>query len=293
MRVGREHRQGDAFRQEGVGEPVGAERTSDDQPLQHAGENWARGDSVCGRVTGMELATGRFMLSTVENGQLGGQVVHVVIMGCGRVGSSLAAAARAPRPHGRGDRQGRRRRSAGSASTSTASRSSAAASTGKVLIEAGHRAGRRVRGGVQRRQLQHHLRAGGPRDVRRRARGRPDLRRQARRGLRAARHPHGRHRAVDDRPADADAAARRRRRRRGATRPARSRCSSCRCTRAGSATRSRELEAATGARVAFIMRFGTGVLPTPKTVVQADDQVYVRGAVRHDQRRHQRRGPAP
>ena len=23
------------------------------------------------------------------------------------------------------------------------------------------------------------------------------------------------------------------------------------------------------------MRFGTGVLPTPKTVVQADDQVYV------------------
>lgn len=35
------------------------------------------------------------------------------------------------------------------------------------------------------------------------------------------------------------------------------------------------LEQATGARVAFIMRFGTGVLPNPKTVVQADDQVYV------------------
>lgn len=35
------------------------------------------------------------------------------------------------------------------------------------------------------------------------------------------------------------------------------------------------LERATGARVAFVMRFGTGVLPTPKTVVQADDQVYV------------------
>ncbi|MCT2583972.1 potassium channel family protein [Actinophytocola gossypii] len=35
------------------------------------------------------------------------------------------------------------------------------------------------------------------------------------------------------------------------------------------------LEQATGARVAFVMRFGTGVLPTPKTVVQADDLVYV------------------
>ncbi len=35
------------------------------------------------------------------------------------------------------------------------------------------------------------------------------------------------------------------------------------------------LEQAVNARVAFIMRFGTGVLPTHKTVVQADDQVYV------------------
>ena len=36
-----------------------------------------------------------------------------------------------------------------------------------------------------------------------------------------------------------------------------------------------ELQQATGARVAFIMRFGTGVLPEAKTVVQADDVVYV------------------
>jgi trk system potassium uptake protein len=36
-----------------------------------------------------------------------------------------------------------------------------------------------------------------------------------------------------------------------------------------------ELEQAINARVAFIMRFGTGVLPNLKTVVQADDQVYV------------------
>ncbi|HEU4362741.1 MAG TPA: TrkA family potassium uptake protein [Mycobacterium sp.] len=36
-----------------------------------------------------------------------------------------------------------------------------------------------------------------------------------------------------------------------------------------------DLEAATGARVAFLIRFGTGVLPEPKTVIQASDQVYV------------------
>ena len=36
-----------------------------------------------------------------------------------------------------------------------------------------------------------------------------------------------------------------------------------------------EIEQSINARVAFIMRFGTGVLPTPKSVVQADDQVYV------------------
>ncbi|SDH14276.1 trk system potassium uptake protein TrkA [Lentzea fradiae] len=37
----------------------------------------------------------------------------------------------------------------------------------------------------------------------------------------------------------------------------------------------RELEEAIGARVAFVMRFGTGVLPGATTVVQADDTIYV------------------
>ncbi|WP_434448032.1 potassium channel family protein [Lentzea sp. E54] len=36
-----------------------------------------------------------------------------------------------------------------------------------------------------------------------------------------------------------------------------------------------ELESAIGARVAFLMRFGTGVLPDAKAVVQADDTIYV------------------
>jgi trk system potassium uptake protein len=37
----------------------------------------------------------------------------------------------------------------------------------------------------------------------------------------------------------------------------------------------RELEAAAGCRVAFIVRFGTGVLPRSDTAVQAEDTVYV------------------
>ncbi|MFV0494392.1 potassium channel family protein [Mycobacterium sp.] len=37
----------------------------------------------------------------------------------------------------------------------------------------------------------------------------------------------------------------------------------------------KEFQHATGARVAFLIRFGTGVLPEPTTVLQAGDQVYV------------------
>jgi trk system potassium uptake protein TrkA len=37
----------------------------------------------------------------------------------------------------------------------------------------------------------------------------------------------------------------------------------------------RDLEVATGCRVAFIVRFGTGVLPGPDTAVQAEDTIYV------------------
>ena len=36
-----------------------------------------------------------------------------------------------------------------------------------------------------------------------------------------------------------------------------------------------DLEQASGARVAFLIRFGTGVLPDKKTVIQAGDQVYL------------------
>lgn len=39
--------------------------------------------------------------------------------------------------------------------------------------------------------------------------------------------------------------------------------------------RTTDLEAATGARIAFVIRFGTGLLPEPKTMIQAGDQIYV------------------
>jgi trk system potassium uptake protein TrkA len=37
----------------------------------------------------------------------------------------------------------------------------------------------------------------------------------------------------------------------------------------------KSLQEASGARVAFIMRMGTAVLPDPRTVLQADDDVWV------------------
>ena len=42
-----------------------------------------------------------------------------------------------------------------------------------------------------------------------------------------------------------------------------------------------DLEEATGARVAFVIRFGTCILPDAKTVVQAGDQVYVAAVSGH------------
>ena len=41
------------------------------------------------------------------------------------------------------------------------------------------------------------------------------------------------------------------------------------------------LEAATGARAAFLIRFGKGVLPEPKTIIQAGDQIYLAAVSGH------------
>jgi trk system potassium uptake protein len=45
--------------------------------------------------------------------------------------------------------------------------------------------------------------------------------------------------------------------------------------------RTTTLEEATGARVAFMLRFGSGLLPDPKTVIQASDQVYLAAVSGH------------
>ena len=42
-----------------------------------------------------------------------------------------------------------------------------------------------------------------------------------------------------------------------------------------------ELEAATGGRVAFLIRFGAGLLPDAKTVIQASDQVFIAAIAGH------------
>jgi trk system potassium uptake protein TrkA len=41
------------------------------------------------------------------------------------------------------------------------------------------------------------------------------------------------------------------------------------------------LEGATGGRVAFVIRFGSGLLPDPKTVIQSGDQVYIAAVSGH------------
>ena len=62
--------------------------------------------------------------------------MHIVIMGCGRVGSTLAHSLEA-RGHSVASSTRTRTRSAGSAPTSPASRSPASASTGTCCVEAG------------------------------------------------------------------------------------------------------------------------------------------------------------
>ena len=41
------------------------------------------------------------------------------------------------------------------------------------------------------------------------------------------------------------------------------------------------LETGTGGRVAFVIRFGAGLLPDAKTVIQAGDQVYMAAIAGH------------
>ena len=95
--------------------------------------------------------------------------VHIVIMGCGRVGSTLAHSLEA-RGHSVAvidqNPDAFRRLGADFAGLTV----TGVGFDREVLHRGRHRAGRRVRRRLQRRQLQHHLGPAGPRDVRR-ARG--------------------------------------------------------------------------------------------------------------------------
>ena len=150
--------------------------------------------------------------------------MHIVIMGCGRVGSSIAhsledqghsvavidqdpEAFRKLRSGFQGDQGHRHRLRPGRTDRSR------------------HRAGGGVRGCQQRRQLQRDRRQGSQGVLRRAAGGRAHLRSPPRRGVPAAWHPDGRDRGLDRRSDAAQAAARGRRvalarsdRRRGAGR---------------------------------------------------------------------------
>ena len=143
----------------------------------------------------------------------------------------------------------------------------------EVLLEAGIEQADGVRRGVLRRQLQHLVRAGGPRDLRRGERGGPDLRPRPGRGLRAARHPHRGHRALDRRPGAPPAAAGRLRAAvagpvgfgaadGGARRP-----------RLGGPHVGPD-RGGTDARVPFIFRMGSGIVPKQSTIFQDGDLLY-------------------
>jgi len=56
---------------------------------------------------------------------------------------------------------------------------------------------------------------------------------------------------------------------------------SCAARETGSAHRITDLEAATGGRLAFMIRLGAGLLPDAKTVIQAGDQVYMAAIAGH------------
>ena len=131
--------------------------------------------------------------------------VHVVVVGCGRVGSGLAASRRGERPHRRGHRppgQGvRPPRPTDFSGTHRRRRRLRP----RPPQRGRHRGGRGARRRDQRRQLEHPRRPRRPRDLRHRAGRRPHLRPAPGRDLPAPRHPHRRHRAVDDRAGAAPA----------------------------------------------------------------------------------------
>ena len=151
--------------------------------------------------------------------------MHVVVVGCGRVGSELA---------GTLEKQGhtvavidKRKDAFRRLPTGFGGYRIVGFGFDRDTLDGSRRPGRRrARGGDERRQLEHHVGARRPRDVRGRAGRRPHLRPPPGRDLPAPRHPDRRHRVVDDRPGACAGCSPASTRRTGPTRAARSRSSS-------------------------------------------------------------------
>ena len=133
--------------------------------------------------------------------------MHVIVVGCGRVGSTVANELVAARPRRRRDRPPARGVPSSRVTIHRRHHDRGRIRSRRVVDGRDHRAERRD-GRHQRRQLQHPHRPSRPRDVRRRTRRRPHLRPPAGGGLRASRHPHRRLGLVDERPRPAPRAPR-------------------------------------------------------------------------------------
>ena len=153
------------------------------------------GDSAIatGRIVAAGSDTDRAAsLGDTPPGALGLPAVHVVIMGCGRVGAALTIAAREGAATPSRSSTSAARRSSACHPGSTRRPSSGIGFDREVLEEAGIKEAERVHRRVQRRQLEHRLRPHRARALPRAQGDRPDLRPAAGGDLRAAEHPHHR-----------------------------------------------------------------------------------------------------
>ena len=199
--------------------------------------------------------------------------VHVIVVGCGRVGSGLALSL-----------------SAEGHSVAVLDKSPRAFRRLKDwdgpcivgsgfdrddLEKAGALAGRRAGRGHQRRQHQHPDRAHRPGDLQDPQRGGPHLRPPAGRDLPAPRHPDRGHGHVDHRPGPPAPAARRGRRPTGPTPPGASRWSTARCPTPGPAGRCATSRSPGSLSLVAVTRAGVPRLDARELVGQEGDVLHL------------------
>ena len=180
--------------------------------------------------------------------------MHVVVVGCGRVGSGVAVQLEAARAT-RSSVVDRSKRAFDRLPPDFAGTEVVGSGFDREALDAAGRAGAGALAvGDERRQLEHPVRAHRAGELRDRERGRPHLRPAPRRHLPAPRHPDGRDGHLDDDPGAALARPRRRHRR--VARRDRARCcsSSGSCRTTGPGRHLAELEVPGRIRVASVVR---------------------------------------